>query len=127
MARRPATTTKTFGYYRLEILAALANGTFLLLVSAYIFYEAYHRLLHPEEIKGLFMLLVAAVGLLANGAGIVNETGNIGIGQGGLRIADKKGNQFRLLVQAGTGTIIRQMWDPKTSTWDEKSMKHWRY
>jgi prepilin-type N-terminal cleavage/methylation domain-containing protein len=62
-----------------------------------------------------------------NGAGIVNETGNIGIGQGGLRIADKKGNQFRLLVQAGTGTIIRQMWDPKTSTWDEKSMKHWRY
>jgi prepilin-type N-terminal cleavage/methylation domain-containing protein len=62
-----------------------------------------------------------------NGVGIVNEAGNVGVGQGGLRIADKKGNEFRLLVQSGTGTIIRQMWDPKNSTWDEKSLKHWRY
>src|SRR5512136_2421554 len=38
IARRPATATKTFGYHRFEILAALANGSILVLVSAYIFY-----------------------------------------------------------------------------------------
>jgi len=64
---------------------------------------------------------------LPSGAGIVNEAGSVGIGQGGLRITDIKGNQFRLLVQAGTGTVISQMWNPTASTWDEKSTKHWRY
>jgi cobalt-zinc-cadmium efflux system protein len=70
-AQRPPTASKTFGFYRLEILAAFFNGVLLLFISFYIFYEAYHRLLHPEEIKGLFMLVVAAIGLLANGVGIV--------------------------------------------------------
>ena len=70
-AQRPPTASKTFGFYRLEILAAFFNGMLLLFISFYIFYEAYERIVHPEEIKGLFMLVVAAVGLLANGAGIV--------------------------------------------------------
>ncbi len=70
-AQKPPTASKTFGFYRLEILAAFFNGLLLLFVSFYIFYEAYHRLLHPEEIKGLFMLVVATIGLLANGVGIV--------------------------------------------------------
>lgn len=70
-AQKPPTASKTFGFYRLEILAAFFNGLLLLFVSFYIFYEAYHRLLHPEEIKGLFMLVVAFIGLLANGVGIV--------------------------------------------------------
>lgn len=69
-ARKPPTPTKTFGFYRLEILAAFFNGMLLLIISLYIFYEAYHRLVDPREIKGLFMLLVAAIGLLANGVGI---------------------------------------------------------
>jgi len=69
-ARRPPTPAKTFGFYRLEILAAFFNGILLLVISLYIFYEAYHRLIDPREIKGLFMLLVAAIGLLANGVGI---------------------------------------------------------
>ena len=70
-AQRPPTATKTFGFYRLEILAAFFNGMLLLFISFYIFYEAYKRLLHPEEIKGLVMLVVAAIGLLANGVGIL--------------------------------------------------------
>jgi cobalt-zinc-cadmium efflux system protein len=69
-AQKPPTASKTFGFHRLEILAAFFNGIVLLFVSLYIFYEAYQRLVHPEEIKGLFMLVVAAVGLLANGVGI---------------------------------------------------------
>src|SRR4030042_1272444 len=43
LARRPATPTRTYGYHRAEIMAALANGTILILVSIYIFYEAYRR------------------------------------------------------------------------------------
>ena len=70
-AQKPPTPSKTFGFHRLEILAAFFNGMLLFFISFYIFYEAYHRLLQPEEIKGLFMLVVACIGLLANGAGIL--------------------------------------------------------
>jgi cobalt-zinc-cadmium efflux system protein len=70
-AQRPPTSSKTFGLYRLEILAAFFNGMLLLFISFYIFYEAYHRVVEPREIKGLFMLGVAVIGLLANGVGIL--------------------------------------------------------
>jgi len=66
VTRRPATRTKTYGYYRAEILAALANGIILLFLALYIFYEAYLRFLQPPEIGGPIMLGVAIVGLGAN-------------------------------------------------------------
>ncbi len=71
VARRPATATKTFGYHRIEILAALANGTVLVLVAAYIFFEAYQRFPEPPEIKTPLMLAVATIGLLANLGGVI--------------------------------------------------------
>ncbi|HEY79028.1 MAG TPA: cation transporter [Dehalococcoidia bacterium] len=71
LARRPATATKTFGYHRFEILAALANGTILILVSIYIFYEAYQRFLEPPAIRTPLMLIVATIGLLANLGGLI--------------------------------------------------------
>ena len=70
-SQKPPTSSKTFGFYRLEILAAFFNGMSLLAISFYIFYEAYQRLLSPVEVKGSFMLAVAAIGLLANGLGLV--------------------------------------------------------
>ena len=70
IARRPATPAKTYGYHRAEILAALANGTTLVLISLYIFYEAYNRFLEPPEVKTPLMILVASIGLIANLAGI---------------------------------------------------------
>ncbi len=70
LAKRPASQTKTYGYLRAEILAALTNGTILVLISAYIFYEAYRRFLEPPEIEGGLMLIVAAIGLLANLVGL---------------------------------------------------------
>lgn len=66
IARRPATATKTYGYHRTEILVALTNGIILLLISVYIFYEAYQRFLKPPVIRTSLMLLVAAIGLIAN-------------------------------------------------------------
>jgi cobalt-zinc-cadmium efflux system protein len=71
IARRPATATKTFGYHRFEILAALANGTILVLVSAYIFYEAYQRFLEPSSVKTPLMLAIATIGLFANLGGVI--------------------------------------------------------
>ncbi len=66
LARRPATPTKTFGYYRAEIIAALANGVFLIGISVFILYEAYERFLTPPEVKAPLMLVIAIIGLLAN-------------------------------------------------------------
>ena len=67
-ALRPATKERTYGFHRLEILAALANGVMLILIALYIFYEAYQRLLVPEPVKTIEMLVVATIGLAANGA-----------------------------------------------------------
>lgn len=63
---RPATPNKTFGYYRLEIFAALINGVALVLVSLLIFYEAYHRWANPPIVKSGSMMLVAGGGLIIN-------------------------------------------------------------
>lgn len=68
-ASRPATPRKTFGYYRLEILAALINGVTLVLISLLIIYEAYHRWSEPEPVKSGAMMVIAFGGLVINAVG----------------------------------------------------------
>ncbi len=63
---RPATPSKTFGYYRLEILAAFINGIALVLISLLIFYEAYERWANPPMVKSGIMMIVATGGLIIN-------------------------------------------------------------
>lgn len=63
---RPATPGKTFGYYRLEILAALINGVGLVLIALFIFYEAYLRWFTAPAVRSVPMMFVAAGGLLVN-------------------------------------------------------------
>jgi cobalt-zinc-cadmium efflux system protein len=70
-SRKPPTPQRTFGFYRLEILAALANGMVLILISFYILYEAYWRIIEPRQIDVLPMLVVASVGLVVNVVGIM--------------------------------------------------------
>lgn len=65
-AARPADTSRTYGYFRLEMFAALANGILLFGVAIYILFEAYRRLSDPPEVLGAGMLAVAAVGLVVN-------------------------------------------------------------
>jgi cobalt-zinc-cadmium efflux system protein len=65
-ASRPATAKKTFGYYRLEILAAFVNGVALVLISLFVIYEAFERISKPPEIKGFQLTFIAAGGLLVN-------------------------------------------------------------
>jgi len=70
-SRRPPTPQRTFGFYRLEILAALANGVVLILISFYILYEAYWRIIEPHQIDVLPMLIVGCIGLGVNVIGIM--------------------------------------------------------
>lgn len=66
LGQRPATSKRTFGLYRAEILAAFLNGAVLLAVSGFIVWRAYLRLLHPVPVAGGWMLVVAAIGLVVN-------------------------------------------------------------
>lgn len=63
---RPATSKKTFGYYRLEIIAALVNGVALVVISLFIFYGAYERWLAPPVVRIGPMIVVASGGLAIN-------------------------------------------------------------
>lgn len=70
MSKKPATPQKTYGYYRVEILAALTNAVVLFLMAFFILYEAYRRFREPPEVASLPMMGVAAVGLVVNLIGI---------------------------------------------------------
>ena len=59
-------TSHTYGLYRLEVLAALANALLLFAVAGYVLFEAYRRLTEPPDVPGLPLLLVATVGLAVN-------------------------------------------------------------
>lgn len=65
---RPASSTKTYGYQRAGVLAALVNASSLVIVSFFIFYEAFRRLEHPEQVQASLMMAVAAAGVIMNGA-----------------------------------------------------------
>jgi len=71
VSQREATAKQTFGYLRIEILVALANGVALIFVSIFIMYEAFGRLQNPTAIDSELMFLVAMAGLVANVVGIV--------------------------------------------------------
>src|SRR3954452_15733877 len=65
-ARRPADARRTFGYHRVGIITALLNAASLIPISAFLIYEAVKRLFTPLHIESGIMLVVAAVGLVAN-------------------------------------------------------------
>jgi cobalt-zinc-cadmium efflux system protein len=64
---RPPSATKTYGWHRAGVLAALGNAGSLVVVSFLIFYEAFRRLQHPEEVRAGLMIWVAAAGVVMNG------------------------------------------------------------
>ena len=64
---RPPSATKTYGYRRAGVLAALVNALSLVAVSFLIFYQALRRLQHPEQVRAAVMIWVAAAGVVMNG------------------------------------------------------------
>jgi len=71
LALRPITVRKTYGYHRAEILAAFLNGIFLWVIVVFIFYQAIQRIQQPTNVDSLNMLLIAVLGLVANGLSAV--------------------------------------------------------
>jgi cobalt-zinc-cadmium efflux system protein len=69
--QRPPSRGRSFGYLRLEILAAVANGVLLLGIAVFIVYEAWRRLSEPPEIASGAMLVFASIGLVANGVSLL--------------------------------------------------------
>lgn len=65
---KPPDEVKTYGYHRAGVLAAFVNALALLLLSGFIFYESYDRLLQPQSVNETTMIVVAGLGLLVNGA-----------------------------------------------------------
>lgn len=66
--KKPADTGHTFGHGRVMVITAFINGTILVAISALIFFEAYQRLIHPVEVRGGIIAVVAVIGIFANGA-----------------------------------------------------------
>jgi len=126
VACRPATTRKTYGYHRIEILAALTNGVILAVISLGIFYQAYRRLVQPQPVEGGLVMKVAAVGLAANLIGmwlLTRSEGGLnvrsarlhvagdalssaGVLVAGIVIAMKDWYRIDALISLGIGVII---------------------
>ncbi len=66
ISRKASDPKNTFGYKRIQILAALFNSVTLIVICIYLIYEAYHRFMEPEPIKSVIMFSVAMIGLVAN-------------------------------------------------------------
>ncbi len=63
---------------------------------------------------------------LPTGTTIANAAGNIGVGQGAVVVADDRMNGCRLMIRGGSGTIIKEMWNPYDEVWSEE-FRFWRY
>ena len=71
LARREASSRKTFGYKRAEIIAAFVNASTLLIVAVYLIYEAIVRFIYPQPIESGLVIWLAAVAILANGISVL--------------------------------------------------------
>ncbi len=70
LSSRKPSPTKTYGYYRFEVVSAFINGVLLILIALWIFGEAYSRFQEPAAVKSVPMLVIAVLGLMINLLGI---------------------------------------------------------
>jgi cobalt-zinc-cadmium efflux system protein len=80
--RKPATPQRTYGFYRIEILASLVNSLVMIFLSVYILYEGFRRIFEPPEIQSYPMIIVASIGLIMNLVGM-RLLGSISSDRGG--------------------------------------------
>ncbi len=66
ISSKPPTAKRTYGMHRFEVFASLINGLSLLVISLFIFYKAYGRVMDPPEVESVGLLIVAVIGLLVN-------------------------------------------------------------
>jgi len=104
VAARPADNKRTYGYHRLEILAALVNGAVLFGIAVGIAIEGFHRLRHPEPVQVRTMALLACFGIVLNAAGMwithTGERGSMNLRSTFLHLAGDLLNSVGVLVSA---------------------------
>ena len=102
ITQRSASERRTYGFYRAEILAALANAVVLIFISLYILYEAWQRFKSPPEVSSKNMLFIAAIGL------IINIIGLLILRKGSQKSLNMKGAYFEVLsdMLTSVGVIV---------------------
>jgi len=114
VSKRPADAKLTYGYQRFQILAAFVNGLSLLLIVAWIFYEAVDRFRNPTEILGNTMLLVACIGLAVNIVAFLvlhgGDRENLNIRGAAIHVAGDLLGSIAAIIAALV--IIRTGWTP---------------
>lgn len=105
-AERPANASKTFGYHRVGILAALVNAVTLILVTLWILWEAFARFQHPEPVEPVIMFLSAGIGIGINlfiGFGLQKEGDNLNVRAAALHVFGDVGASVAVIL---AGVII---------------------
>jgi cobalt-zinc-cadmium efflux system protein len=114
IAQRPASSQRTYGHARAEILAALANGVTLVAVAVLVVVEAIERFSSPVEIHGLPMLAIAAGGLVVNGVGIwvLSSSGSQNLNMRGafLHVVSDAFGSVGVIVAGGLIWLFGWMW-----------------
>lgn len=116
VAARPADAKRTYGYQRAEVLGALANGVFLLVVVAYVLFDAYRRFQDPQPIRPGVVVVVGVFGLAANLAAayvLLGDRDNLNV-QGAFvhLLADAAGSVAAILVGLALLVTDRYVLDP---------------
>ncbi len=110
---RPANASKTFGYHRVGILAALANAVTLILITIWILWEAISRFQHPEPVQPVVMFISAGIGIVVNlfiGFGLQKEGDNLNVRAAALHVFGDVGASVGVIV-AGV-LILLTNWYP---------------
>ena len=120
IARRPPSSRRSYGYYRAEILAALANGAALVAIAVFIFIEAMGRIRQPQEVIGTTTAAVAFGGLVVNVIGLAvlgrGESGNLNMKGARLHVAtDALGSVAALVSGLAVWTLGWQWADAAAS------------
>lgn len=105
-AERPANASKTFGYHRVGILAALVNAVTLIVIALAILWEAVQRFQHPEKVQPLVMFLSAGIGIAVNlyiGFGLRSEGDNLNVRAAALHVFGDVGASVAVIV---VGVVI---------------------
>ena len=117
-ASKPADRKRTYGYYRLEILSALANGVMLALITVLIAVEAYYRLRHPTPVDTGAMAGIAAIGLVANMLSLffLRHSHSMNVRGALLHVVGDTLSSVGVLVAAGVIALTGWLWiDPVIS------------
>jgi cobalt-zinc-cadmium efflux system protein len=105
-AERPSNASKTFGYHRVGILAALVNAVTLMIIALAIVWEAISRFQHPEHVQPVIMFIAAAIGIAVNlfiGFGLRKESDNLNVRAATLHVFGDVGASAAVIV---AGVII---------------------